>query len=103
MKPTENYSFQHPNGRCCGGHGGPKNCFAASGFQNKATQNINSQQPDRTTKTKTIPALDENLSKLKIAYETIDNFDHNKFLEGAKKAFEIINAILSKLNIQPLE
>ena len=61
-----------------------------TGFQNNAAQNISTQQPDRTAKVKTIPELDENLSKLKIAYEAIDNFDHKKFLEGAKMAFETI-------------
>ena len=50
-----------------------------TGFQNNAAQNISTQQPDRTTKVKTIPELDENLSKLKTAYEAIDNFDHKKF------------------------
>ena len=42
---------------------------------------------------KPTPELEENLSKLKIAYETFNDFDHKRFLEGAKIAFEtIINA-----------
>ena len=47
----------------------------------------------KETKTNNIPELEENISRLKVAYEIISDFDHKKFLEGAKRAFEtIINA-----------
>lgn len=36
------------------------------------------------------PELSENFSKLKKAYENIENFDHKVFLDGAKIAFETI-------------
>ncbi len=39
------------------------------------------------------PQLKDNETKLFLAYETLSDFDHKKFLEGAKFAFEtIINA-----------
>ena len=42
---------------------------------------------------KNIPQLNENENKLSKAYEVLADFDHKKFLEGAKFAFEtIINA-----------
>ena len=42
---------------------------------------------------KNIPQLKENENKLSKAYEVLTDFDHKKFLEGAKFAFEtIINA-----------
>ena len=42
---------------------------------------------------KNIPQLKENENKLSKAYEVLGDFDHKKFLEGAKFAFEtIINA-----------
>ena len=56
-------------------------------------------------KTKSIPELQENFLKLKTAYETINDFDHNSFLEGAKNAFEtIINAFNrgDKKTLKPL-
>ena len=44
-------------------------------------------------KEKIIPDLDEKISKLSIAYEKLEDFDHKAFLDGAKNAFEtIINA-----------
>ena len=39
------------------------------------------------------PQLKDNETKLFLAYETLSDFDHKKFLEGAKFTFEtIINA-----------
>ena len=54
---------------------------------------------------KPIPELQDDISKLKIAYEAINDFDHNSFLEGAKNAFEtIINAFNKgdKKTLKPL-
>ena len=65
-----------------------------TGFEKKQN-NSASIQPTKTTAatTKSIPELDEKISKLKTAYEIIDDFNHKNFLEGAKSAFEtIINA-----------
>ena len=45
------------------------------------------------SKKKFVPELKDNESKLSAAYEVLNDFDHKKFLEGAKFAFEtIINA-----------
>lgn len=65
-----------------------------TGFEKKSNNNVG-VQPTKTTEAtvKSIPELDEKISKLKTAYETIDDFNHKNFLEGAKSAFEtIINA-----------
>ena len=66
-----------------------------TGFEKKTTKHT--QQPQAQNNQKIIiPDLQENVSKLKIAYEVIYDFDHNKFLDGAKTAFEtIINAFNS--------
>ena len=65
-----------------------------TGFEKKP-DNEAGAQPTKTKETKAnnIPELEEKISRLKTAYETINDFDHKKFLEGAKRAFEtIINA-----------
>ena len=65
-----------------------------TGFEKKQN-NSAGIKPTKTTAatTKSIPELDEKISKLKTAYEIIDDFNHKNFLEGAKSAFEtIINA-----------
>ena len=62
-----------------------------SGFEKK----IGKPQPKEkeTNSLKNIPQLKENENKLSKAYEVLGDFDHKKFLEGAKFAFEtIINA-----------
>ena len=62
-----------------------------SGFEKK----IGRPQPKEkeTNSLKTIPQLKDNDNKLSKAYEVLVDFDHKKFLEGAKFAFEtIINA-----------
>ena len=65
-----------------------------TGFEKKPNSGV-SAQPTKTTETtaNTIPELEEKIAKLKTAYETINDFNHKNFLEGAKSAFEtIINA-----------
>ena len=37
-----------------------------------------------------IPELNDNIIELKKAYENLEGFDHKKFIEGAKLAFETI-------------
>ena len=62
-----------------------------SGFEKE----IGKPQPKEkeTNSLKNIPQLKENENKLSKAYEVLGDFDHKKFLEGAKFAFEtIINA-----------
>ena len=65
-----------------------------TGFEKKPDSLINVQpKKAKETAKNSIPELEEKISKLKRAYETISDFNHKKFLEGAKKAFEtIINA-----------
>ena len=43
-----------------------------------------------------IPQLKENEKKFEIIYKKIPSFDHKLFLEGAKKAFEIIISAFNK-------
>ena len=65
-----------------------------TGFRKNSHENLNIVSDEKNDiNTKPPPELQENISKLKIAYEAINDFDHNSFLEGAKNAFEtIINA-----------
>ena len=65
-----------------------------TGFTKNIKENFNLVSNEKTkTDIKSSPELEENISKLKTAYEAIGDFDHNSFLEGAKNAFEtIINA-----------
>ncbi len=62
-----------------------------TGFEKNLNNNISAQTTKAKEKIKkNIPELEEKISKLKTAYETINDFDHKKFLEGAKRAFETI-------------
>ena len=48
-------------------------------------------QPKQNVQNKNnIPSLLENQTKLEKVYKKVGDFDHKQFLEGAKKAFEII-------------
>ena len=60
-----------------------------TGFQKEAKGQkpqpiIESDNPNQ------VPSLLENELKLENVYKKVNNFDHKQFLEGAKKAFEII-------------
>jgi predicted lipid-binding transport protein (Tim44 family) len=62
------------------------------GFEKQATNNNVAHENFKANK-KTIPQLKDNELKLSTVYEALDDFDHKKFLDGAKFAFEtIINA-----------
>jgi len=62
-----------------------------SGFEKKNRQATTKEK--ETNSLKIIPQLKDNENKLSKAYEVLVDFDHKKFLEGAKFAFEtIINA-----------
>ena len=43
-----------------------------------------------------IPQLKENEQKLEVVYKKVNSFNHKEFLEGAKKAFEIIITAFNK-------
>ena len=62
-----------------------------TGFQketkNNTTRIDNEDEQQKATKT---PSLLDNQLKLENVYKKVGNFDHKTFLEGAKKAFEII-------------
>ena len=60
-----------------------------TGFQ----KNISEPKPQETKKqedVKKIPTLMDNETKLEAIYKKVNNFNHREFLDGAKKAFEII-------------
>ena len=60
-----------------------------TGFQ----KNISEPKPQETKKQEDIqkiPSLMDNETKLEAVYKRVNNFNHREFLEGAKKAFEII-------------
>ena len=60
-----------------------------TGFQ----KNISEPKPQETKKQKDvqkIPSLMDNETKLEVVYKKVNNFNHREFLDGAKKAFEII-------------
>ena len=60
-----------------------------TGFQ-KRPLDQKTKQKDETELSPEIPSLHENELKLKNIYKEVNNFDHKQFLDGAKKAFEII-------------
>ena len=60
-----------------------------TGFQ----KNISEPKPRETKKqedVQKIPSLMDNETKLEVVYKKVNNFNHREFLDGAKKAFEII-------------
>jgi len=59
-----------------------------SGFQ-KAIVTENSEKPKNKEENIT-PSLKENEQKFELVYKNVQDFDHKVFLDGAKKAFEII-------------
>ena len=60
-----------------------------TGYQKKLTTNQYSEEKKAQIK-KNIPQLKDNEQKLLKIYEVVEDFDHKSFLNGAKKAFEII-------------
>ena len=62
-------------------------------------KNINQQEfikKETRSKQEKIPQLKESEQKLETVYSQVDSFDHKVFLEGAKKAFEIIITAFNK-------
>ena len=66
-----------------------------TGFQQTPNQQEVSKKQTRPTQPK-IPQLKENEKKLEAVYKEVNSFDHKVFLEGAKKAFEIIITAFNK-------
>ena len=60
-----------------------------TGYQKNLPPNQHSSEKKVSTKNN-IPQLKDNEQKLLKIYEAVESFDHKSFLEGAKKAFEII-------------
>ena len=60
-----------------------------TGYQKNLTTNQYSEEKKAQTK-KNTPQLKDNEQKLLKIYEVVEDFDHKSFLDGAKKAFEII-------------
>jgi len=66
-----------------------------TGFQKKINQQEFVKKETKPQQEK-IPQLTENEKKLEIVYQKVSSFDHKTFLEGAKKAFEIIITAFNK-------
>ena len=66
-----------------------------TGFQ-KNTKQQEFVKKEITPKPKQTPTLTEKEKKLETVYKKVDLFDHKVFLEGAKKAFEIIITAFNK-------
>jgi len=60
-----------------------------TGYQKNIPTNQDSTKKKVSTKNN-IPQLKDNEQKLLKIYEAVESFDHKSFMEGAKKAFEII-------------
>ena len=68
-----------------------------TGFQKKPTdQQFVKEKPTQKQEEVKIPQLRENEQKLEVVYKKIPTFEHRSFLEGAKKAFEIIITAFNK-------
>ena len=68
-----------------------------TGFQKKPIdQRFVKKQPKQEKEEIKIPHLKENEQKLEDVYKKIPSFEHKVFLEGAKKAFEIIITAFNK-------
>ena len=60
-----------------------------TGYQKERRETNKQQEKENYTK-KDIPSLSDTEAKLGEVYKNVNDFDHKQFLEGAKKAFEII-------------
>ena len=68
-----------------------------TGFQKKPTdQQFVKEKPTQKQEEVKIPQLRENEQKLEVVYKKIPTFEHRSFLDGAKKAFEIIITAFNK-------
>ena len=60
-----------------------------TGFQKNISE-PKTQENKKQEDVQKIPSLMDNETKLEVVYKKVNNFNHREFLEGAKKAFEII-------------
>ena len=61
-----------------------------TGFEKNNIEKQQQEQKKELESKQEIPSLLENEIKLEEVYKKVSNFNHKQFLEGAKKAFEII-------------
>ncbi len=61
-----------------------------TGYQKETTKFETSKKKEEDSTIQKIPSLLDNQTKLENVYKKVSNFDHKQFLDGAKKAFEII-------------
>ena len=66
-----------------------------TGFQKNINQQEFAKKETKQEETK-IPQLKESEQKLEAVYKRVSSFNHREFLEGAKKAFEIIITAFNK-------
>jgi len=67
----------------------------STGFQKNINQQEFVKKETKPTEIK-IPQLKESEQKLEAVYKKVSSFNHKEFLEGAKKAFEIIITAFNK-------
>ena len=60
-----------------------------TGFQKNISE-PKTQETKKQEDVQAIPSLMDNETKLEAVYKKVNNFNHREFLDGAKKAFEII-------------
>jgi predicted lipid-binding transport protein (Tim44 family) len=73
-----------------------------TGFQKNLDKQEYVKKESKPEQKKT-PQLRENEQKLQVVYEQVELFDHKAFLEGAKKAFEIIITAFNKGDVKTLK
>ncbi len=61
-----------------------------TGFQKQSSGSKKEFKDENLNKKHKIPSLLDNQTKLENVYNKVEDFDHKQFLDGAKKAFEII-------------
>ena len=66
-----------------------------TGFQKNTNQQEFTKKETKQTQNN-LPQLKDNEQKLEVVYKAVTSFDHKDFLEGAKKAFEIIITAFNK-------
>ena len=66
-----------------------------TGFQKNINQQELTEKETKQTQ-KNPPQLKDNEQKLEVVYKAVTSFDHKDFLEGAKKAFEVIITSFNK-------
>jgi len=75
-----------------------------TGFEKNQNQKTKNHKSDiNNNSMENIPELEEKISKLVIAYQTLEGFDHKIFLDGAKMAFETIIDAFNKGNKKTLK